>query len=405
MSYDLNKYADLKRIVKDNDYAKEKNLIVKENGNLYLVKYDKSYLNINNYDTLGLFRSLILDNDGNIVSYSPPKSYNLNIDLNIDKFKFNDFELQCFIEGTMINLFWHPYLQDWEVTTRSFIGARNKFDTTNTFRYMFLECCNDCNLDFDKLDKNCCYSFVMQHKENRIVIPILKNTLIAVAIYDFSNGKVRIKDLNDFNSTVSTLFHSSVITLNHTSLSLNNISKNIDSFKGLMNYVNSEDLDYKILGYVYYNKNNGYRMKIRNPNYETVRHLKGNTPKIQFQYYYLRKNDKVKEFLRFYPEYGSTFSKLRHDLHNWTNNLYQHYVKCFILKEISLKNCPYEYKPHLYQLHKEYIDDLMVDKKYVTKRYVINYVNNLPPQRLMYSVNHKLKKQQIDEEIADVLNE
>ena len=51
-----------------------------------------------------------------------------------------------------------------------------------------------------------------------------------------------------------------------------------------MNYVNSEDLDYKILGYVYYNKNNGYRMKIRNPNYETVRHLKGNTPKIQFQY-------------------------------------------------------------------------------------------------------------------------
>ena len=74
------------------------------------------------------------------------------------------------------------------------------------------------------------------------------------------------------------------------------------------------------------------------------------------------------------------------------------------MKEISLKNCPYEYKPHLYQLHKEYIDDLMVDKKYVTK-YVINYVNNLPPQRLMYSVNHKLKKQQIDEEIADVLND
>ena len=54
---------------------------------------------------------------------------------------------------------------------------------------------------------------------------------------------------------------------------------------------------------------------------------------------------------------------------------------------------------------REYIDDLMVDKKYVTKRYVINYVNNLPPQRLMYSVNHKLKKQQIDEEIADVLND
>ena len=75
------------------------------------------------------------------------------------------------------------------------------------------------------------------------------------------------------------------------------------------------------------------------------------------------------------------------------------------MKEKKLLNAPYEFKPHLYQLHKEYIDELMEQKKYVTKGYVINYVNNLPPQRLMYAVNHKLKQQQVDNKIAIVLND
>ena len=402
MSYNLNQYAELKKIIVDKDYAKEKHLIVKEFGNLFIIKYDKSYLNINNYHTLGLFRSVITDKDANIISYSPPKSFNLNLDTQDNKFKFEDFSIQPYIEGTMINLFWHPYLQDWEISTRSFIGAKNKFSTPNTFRYMFLQCCNDCNLKFEDLNKEYCYSFTMQHFENRIVIPIIDNTLFLINVYEFKDNIVYVKDLSQFKNLYDktkvahlTSFKNNILPYDYT----------INSFTGLINYVNENDLDYKILGYVCYNEKTGNRIKIRNSNYETVRHLKGNTTKIQFQYYYLRNNNKVKEYLKFYPEYANTFSKLRLDLHSWTNNLYQQYVKCFILKEKKLLNAPYEFKPHLYQLHKEYIDELMEQKKYVTKGYVINYVNNLPPQRLMYAVNHKLKQQQVDNKIAIVLND
>lgn len=399
MSYQLNDYVNLKKLIDDNDYAKEKHLIVKEYGNLYLIKYDKSFLNINNYETLGLFRSVIVDREANIISYSPPKSYNLNLDTCSTKnvFKFEDYELQPFIEGTMVNIFWHPYLNDWEIATRSFIGAKNKFNTPNTFRYMFLQCCNDINLSFDMLNKSYSYSFVMQHIENRIVIPMVNNMLYLSNVYEFKDSTVLCKDLKEMDNIFS---ETKIITIRPFS----NTELQVDSFNDLISYINNSDLDYKILGYICYNKNNGSRIKIRNPNYETVRHLKGNTPKIQFQYYFLRKNNKVKDFLKFYPEYASTFSKLRLDLHSWTNNLYQNYVKCFILKEKQLKFAPYEFKPHLYQLHKEYIDELMEQKKYVTKGYVINYVNNLPPQRLMYAVNHKLKQQHTDQQIAEVLN-
>ena len=50
-------------------------------------------------------------------------------------------------------------------------------------------------------------------------------------------------------------------------------------------------------------------------NYEKIKMLKGNTPKIQFHYYYLRQNGLVKDFLQYYSEYKDEFRVLRNDLH------------------------------------------------------------------------------------------
>ena len=123
MILDLSKYVDLKKVVSDKDYAHSKHLIVKEFGKLFVVKYDKTYLNINNLDSLGLFRSLVLDENGRLIAFSPIKSKNLLLDDTIKDEKFEDYRIEEFVEGTMINLFWHPYLNDWEITTRSTIGA------------------------------------------------------------------------------------------------------------------------------------------------------------------------------------------------------------------------------------------------------------------------------------------
>ena len=46
--------------------------------------------------------------------------------------------------------------------------------------------------------------------------------------------------------------------------------------------------------------------------------------------------------------------------------------------------------------HKIYCFDLRPEKKYVDKQTVIQYVNNLPPQRLMYSINYPTRKKNIE---------
>jgi len=139
-----------------------------------------------------------------------------------------------------------------------------------------------------------------------------------------------------------------------------------------------------------YNKN-GERTKLRNSTYEKIKHLKGNSPKLQYQYYHLRQQGGVKDFLKYYPEYKEEFSEFRTNLHKWTNQLYQNYISCFIRKEKALIDFPYNFKTHMYKIHEIYLNDLKPENKYVNKYVIVNYVNTLPPPRLMYSVNHNKK--------------
>ena len=155
----------------------------------HIVKYDKQYINNDTVSTSGLFRSVIHKN-GKILVYSPPKAMNENIF--ISKYGPENCIAEEFIEGTMINLFFDYENQEWEIASKSAIGAKNNFfvsdnNINKTFRTMFLEVCNHVNLDFDKLNKDYCYSFVFQHPDNRIVVPFNNMNLYLCATYYINN--------------------------------------------------------------------------------------------------------------------------------------------------------------------------------------------------------------------------
>ena len=77
--------------------------------NYDIYRYNKSKLTEDNIQQLGLMRSLIIHNN-KIVSFSPPKS--ISSSKFIDSNKFNDIIIEEFIDGTMINLFHVPGLND-----------------------------------------------------------------------------------------------------------------------------------------------------------------------------------------------------------------------------------------------------------------------------------------------------
>lgn len=372
---------------------KDNNLIIRNINEKIIIKYNKNNLNKSNIKTLGLFRSIITDALGNVISFAPPKS--IYFDDFVNENNVEECSFEEFIEGTMINAFWDTSIEDWNIATKSNIGAKCKYsvDSNKTFRYMFLDSMNHCGLEFNQLNKDYIYSFVVQHPENRIVIPIIQPQLYLVAIYQVNNSNIVNKIENIKLSNVKT----------PRKYQYNDIKDKFgDSWQFIRNYFNSDDLDYKTHGIIVYNKT-GDRLKIRSKNYEKVKMLKGNTPKLQFHYYYLRQNGLVKEFLTYYPEYKEEFRMLRNTLHNFTDQLYQYYISCYIKKQKKVKEFPYNFKIHMFNLHKIYIEELMQQKKFVSKQVVIDYINTLHPAKLMYSVNYVYNKHKLEDKLVNAL--
>ena len=126
------------------------------------------------------FRSVITDGQ-TVYSVAPTKSQNLNDFMNNNKFE--DCLIEEFIEGTMINCFYHN--GEWKLATRSKIHANCKFnqsDKQNIFRDVLREAMSLCNLHFNDLHKNYMYTFVLQHPENRIVVEFLKPNIALVEV-------------------------------------------------------------------------------------------------------------------------------------------------------------------------------------------------------------------------------
>ncbi len=373
-----------------NEPTDEVKIIDKYDSNLILIKYNKEKLNENNWNTLGRMRSLIYDKTlKKVVSFFPIKSQSIQDGIGLYFAGDASCYFEEFYEGTMINMFWYDIIGDWEITTRSNIGAKCSYKPNGkTFRTLFLETLNKQNLEFEEFDKNFCYTFVLQHNDNRIVCPIKNNRVILVdAVKCGDDGKIYKWKRDNFYKRLHNMVKSdNIIVPERWYINLEWVLKNL------------ELAPYYFMGYVLHDACDKERIKFRNQNYEYVRHLKGNNPKIQYRYYHLRNNNLVKEYLQYYPEDKKNFSELRNNLHNYTKKLYQSYISCYIKKEKPLKEYDYKYKTHMYYLHELYKSELKNKGFYVNMNEVIKYVNTLEPPRLMHVINADLYKNEKDVE-------
>jgi hypothetical protein len=367
-----------------------------------VIRYDKIFLCGDLIPSYGLCRSVIVNSANTVVGFSPPKSFNADYFINKYPDCNESIVAEEFIEGTMINVFFDPDVGltgAWEISTRNTVGATSSFfkgSPSKTFREMFLEAASDNYLDLDQLDRNICYSFVLQHPENRIVVPFSKPQLYLVGVYKIINEPnniiVESYDPQEYGHYFHSVLNSSVMFPQ---------MYNFNKYSELVEKYGSMNTSYDIVGVVIYNCETGERTKIRNPVYEQVRNLRGNQPKLQYQYLSLRKEGKVKDFLKFYPEKKNEFSKFRDQIHLFTDTLYSNYVSCYIKKEKPLIQFSEQYRTHMFNIHRIYMDELREKKMFITNSVVQKYVNELNPSLLMYCLNYQMRKRNIDTVISE----
>ena len=335
---------DLSNVLNNDDY------IVKKYCGLYIIKYKKDLLNESNIKTMGLYRSVITDGE-NILSFAPPKSINYNSF--IENNDFQDCNISEFVDGTMINLFYNTKNVNkngksqpkWEIATKSNIGADCRFnlDVKKTFRDMFFDACvsDTCDADefYRNLNKQYCYSFVLQHPENRIVKNIEKPQLYLTNV--FHCYKNTVENINIYCKLENGEFYiSQHINYPRT---IQNIFNNVNSWEYINLLCSGNQIDHNFKGFVIYNNSN-QRTKILNIEYEKIKRLKVNSPKLQYQFLELYKSNKLNEYLKYFPEHKEIFKIFQEKFYSWTETIYNLYIDCFIEKKKYLKECLYEYK-------------------------------------------------------------
>jgi len=408
-SYNLQTLPRISELLFNNDnslsrdeIAKSLNLKLKTwkfgGVNYHILKYDKEWLARENENTIGLLRSVIFKDDGTIVCFAPPKSQNTE---KINITSEGQYVSEQFIEGTMINMFYEKENNSWQIATRTSVGGKlnfymeNGFKSEETFSSMFEEIENElCPNLRDKLNKKYMYSFVIQHPKNRIVKPVKEKRLYLVEIYEIDGLTVTIR-----NDNMDEL----VKEIPNIRLPRHIAVKSESELNECKETCASMNTKYTTMGVIIKDKE-GNRYKFRNPNYEHVRRLRGNQPKLQYQYLALRQEGKIAEYLKYYPEQKKVFNEYRNLMHDYTNQLFMNYIKCYVKKERELKTFPENYRTHMYKLHHEhYIPTLMPKKEGINKSYVINYFNAIHPAKQMFVLNYskrtQMKKEEQKEEV------
>jgi len=360
-----------------------------------ILKYTKHFVDGTEYDVekIGKYRSVVYKND-KLLAYSPPKSWNLQTFMS--KYSAKECYAEEIVEGTMINLFYDKDIQKWEIATKSSFGANTTFYMNNesntnnkTFRQLFFDVCKTIQFDYTVLPTDYSYSFVFQHPENRIVVPFNECKLYLIDAYLIDEYKItELNETDKYNLLNTTINNINVLAPQPYNFS------SYDDLETLLHFMNE---DYKNVGIMIYHTETKHRTKMRNPNYEFVRYLRGNQPKLQYRYLELRQNDQVSAYLRYFPEMYNDFIIFKKEIHAFTDALYKNYISCYIKKEKPLLEFQEkEFHNHMYSLHHDlYKEKLKEKNKKITKENVISYVNKIPPAVLMSCLNCN-KKVKVD---------
>ena len=238
---------------------------------------------------------------------------------------------------------------------------------------------NDISM-FEHFPRFYSYSFVLQHPENHIVLPISHPSLYLIAVYDIMPvSKCLI-------SIPQSMFQESIFLLDAPVIRFPKL------YRELVHDFSSIQNNYQSLGVMITHLPSGDRCSIRNPVYNEVLRVRQMDTCLQYQYLCLRRLGKVTDFLIYFPEHKKEFFQFYEQIKDFLENIHASYVSFYVLKTktiISLK-----YRPYIRRLHKEiYLPSLTNGQETVITRKVVNdFMNLLEPSELLYALSYERRE-------------
>lgn len=313
-----------------------------------------------------------------IVCYSFEKCID-NEDILDNRMNTEDMNLEFALEGTLVRLYF--YNNNWFLATKKCINAsKSKWLSNKNFLELFIECLSSINsLEKlqEKLNTQYCYTFILFHPENNIVVNYEKPELYHISTRNLST-MAEIDENIGINKCIKKKF------------SIEEFNLMIESLKTEKNY------SYE--GYIIIDNNN-IRQKFKTDIYKTIRNIWGNTNNRFYRYLELRKNfDLLNSYLTYYPNDKTKFFEFEGIISSLGFKILEVYKLHHVLKEKN--KIPYYFNKIIYKLHGDFMKSRIVtnhDKIMIT-------LLELDPKQICYMINklnEEVKKNEIEMEIEN----
>ena len=277
----------------------------------------------------------------------------------------------------MINVFFCEQENRWIPSTRKKIGANTKFykHAVKTFAELFQETLDLLKINFDCCDKQCSYSFVLQHPENVIANYIKEPKLFLIDIFYLNDTSIKT-----FSHPLDTLSIQGFENVSFPKI-YNGIFDDIGYYE---NYTNLQPPIF--MGLIFRDKSDArIRLKMRNKNYEDKRSFRGNNSDLLYRYIELKQIRKLKLYLKTFPDTCHLFDNFKTLYELAVDTIFSFYFLYFVTKEItSLPHHQFHLKKTLFNLHRVY----KITKLPITKDYVYVFLLSLSNQ-----VQYKIMKE------------
>jgi len=332
---------EIKRLIKENQISNFNDLkLILESSQINLkVKEDNEIPNlflIHTQDTSNFSMKLVNECNGiimdkntlEVVCYTFDKCSDTE-SINEVPFDFNNLYIERALAGTLVRLFY--YNDKWNLSTRKCIDAsKSKWLSEKNFSQLFNECIQNYNIN-DKLNINCCYSFIITHPENNIVV----NYTVPIAYH------ISTRDLSTLNEIDVDLGIPKIERIRVEKENLNNI---------LIQIANDNNIMYE--GYLFIDTNFN-RWKIKSELYKYVRNIWGNSNNRFYRYLELRKNIVLfEEYIKYFNYDKENFIRYENKISVLAQFILNNYVNKHITKTET--KIPYFLAKIIYKLHGDF---------------------------------------------------
>lgn len=347
-----------------------------------LIRYTKDRSNLS-LPHVRAFRSVVWDTLENVpVSVTAFKSHNgetlpLGEGVDGDAAVPSTYNVEYFQDGVMIGMFWDKYNKMWRIHTRSMLDAQCRyFSQTKTFNVMFSEAIGEKRALVESgLDINTSYTWVLQHPENRIVVPVKTPRAFCVeAIAIRSNGVVVVSKVPP------------------TAFPVPNVTIPAPTWNKLRLMVADWDrrFQHTIQGLVV--KDGFERYKLRTPQYNIVRRRRGNSARRDYLWLTEWRSGTLPAYLDVYPEERSAANATIARWKTATNDVYHLYVSVFKARDVPKHHIPPKYRPLVYGLHNLYMNTLKPAGKSVDWKACMSYMNERDTAQMLFVINWDLRQ-------------